>query len=339
MARLGLVLSCYDKVDDTLAHLEIQSFNRRDVPIIIAYMGEADPPPEFHRHHLIRFESPGFASGTLVSLIHAIRAAPGLGIDYLEFRNADDWLFNHDLVHSWHTHLDESGKLAAGYNWFGCGTFNDITMNELFVSVPAFLATADEAEEYIAASDQRYNCEYKMAWWVRRTLSDLAAQFYRLPGREFDPGVGRLIQDYLPLFERKKEALPAGFWERLNDNNRFFNREWQMIGSHNNLSRLVYWTWIRDAVPYAAELERLPHFNRWLVAASSNRPWNSRRPNLSRLGRQDRRYYPIRTQLALPRWVGHGRYPTQSGREYRLRLYKKPPPVPAELAPVVLMDT
>jgi hypothetical protein len=337
MAKLGVVLSCYDKVDDLLAHLDILSFDPDPKPVIICYMGQADPPPEFLRHHLLRFRSPGFTAGTLVSLFHALRLAPSLGLDFLEYRNSDDWLFRHDLPVRWVEHMVENDQWCAGYNWFSSGTFNDITMNECFVSVPRFLETLGAAEEYVRRSDQRYNCEYKMAWWARQTVGDMGRRFYRLPGREIFPGIGWLLHDYVPLFERNGMAVPEGFWERLNSNNRFFNREWQLIGSHLNIPRLMYWSQIRAEVPYADRLERCHHFSRWLWAATNNLTWNSRRPNSSRLVRTSRDDYPVRTLKQLPFRLLTGRYESPAAcREFRVRPGVRPPQVMVD--PAVYLD-
>jgi hypothetical protein len=139
--KLGIVLSCYDKLDDLLAHLDILSFNPYKNPIFIGYMGHEQVPSELKKHHLMQFESPGFTSGTLVTLMHALRMASSMGIDYLVFRNADDWMFDHELVHQWFTHIVNNDILFAGYNWFSVNTFRDFAMNEVFISVPHFMET------------------------------------------------------------------------------------------------------------------------------------------------------------------------------------------------------
>ncbi len=301
MKKLGVVLSCYDKTDDLLAHLDILSFNPHKYPLIIGYMGKDQCPHEFRQHNLLAFESPGFTSGTLVTLVHALRLAPKLDLDYLVFRNSDDWFFNHDLTQQWFEHLVKNNYLCAGYNWFSVGTHHDITMNEVFVSVPEFSATMDKAEKYILESDQRFNCEYKMAWWMRQTLENPDRQFYRLPDREQEPGIGWEVQDIPGVYANRGQEVPTELWTKLEHNNRFFNKKWQMIGSHQNMARYLYYRQIRDDIPYSAELERKYHFNRWMRAALTRGRWNSETYNKSRCERLHRETYPIRTENPLPR--------------------------------------
>lgn len=299
--KCGIILSCYDRVDDLLAHLDILKFNPHGPKIMVAYMHHDEPPAMPDGVELIRLPSPGFTSGPLLSITRGVMRAADLGLDYLTFRNADDWMFNHDMAQEWISHLDRTGLVAAGYNWFTVGTMNDITMNENILKVDAFAPSAATAERYFLRSDQAYNCEYKMAWWVRRvTKSDHGDGFFRLPDREAVPGIGWEAADVPKAYEKFGTNVPVEVWGRLEYNNRFFNRKWQMIGSHDNQSRLFHWRQIRSAVPYAEELEKCHHFGRWLDAATNNLTWNKTEVNESRNTRQ-RRIKPIRTSTQMPR--------------------------------------
>jgi hypothetical protein len=195
--------------------------------------------------------------------------------------------------------MKETCKLAAGYNWFSVGSFRDITMNENIIHVPTFMKTVKWAEEYFLKSDQSYNCEYKMAAWVKKSLSDVEKEFFRLPDREQEPGIGWEIRDIPYVYGRNGESVPMEVLNRLEGNQRFFNRKWQMIGSHDNKDRLAFWLQIRRSVSYTDFLEKEEHFGRWLEAARRGLPWNIEEKNLSRLTRLLREK-PVRTKKFLP---------------------------------------
>lgn len=338
MKKLGVIVSCYDKIDDTLAQLDILSFDPYKRPVIVSYMGYEEPPKEFSNYHLVHFPSPGFTSGPLMSLVHSLRKAHELGLDYVLYRNGDDWFFNHELTEQWFRNVVANDYLCAGYNWFGANNYHDITMNELIISVPHFMETADRAVEYFFSSDQRFTCEYKMAWWVNATLTDMDKQFWRLPDREQEHGVGRLISDVPTMYRAKNKEVPEKIWTELNDNNRFFCRKWQMIGSHLNLARFIYWTMLRDEIPYRAEIENKPHFNRWLRSIAEKKVWNTKINNISRLGRQDRKYYPIRTVKTLPKKLLTGRYAQKFTTEPIKIVQGTLPKPPEGVNPVLYID-
>jgi hypothetical protein len=113
-----------------------------------------------------------------------------------------------------------------------------------------------------------------MPRWVNKTCKDVEREFYRLPGREQEPGIGWERRDLMNAFLAKGLRPPIGFWEELEDNNRFFNKEWQLIGSHDIGNRLWYWRKIRGDVPFGKQLEKDFHFHRFLDAAHTNKPWN-----------------------------------------------------------------
>lgn len=338
MKKLGIVVSCYDKIDDTLAQLDILSFNSYNRPIIVSYMGYEEPPAEFCNYNLVSFPSPGFTSGPLMSLVHAVRKASDMGLDYIVYRNGDDWFFKHELTEEWFHHIVKNNYLCAGYNWFGSNNYYDITMNELFISVPHFLETANRAVKYFFSSDQRFTCEYKMAWWVRESLQNMDTQFWRLPDREQTHGVGRLISDVPTMYKSKGKEITPEIWKSLNDNNRFFCRKWQMIGSHYNIARFVYWTMLKDEIPYRKELEKKQHFNRWLRSIAEKKQWNAKIKNISRLERQDRKFYPVRTIKNIPKRLLTGRYSNISAPKSLTIVKSEHPTHPEGINPVLYMD-
>jgi hypothetical protein len=59
--KFGIVLSCYDKVDDLLVHLDILKFNRLAPKIAVIYMHHDQPPVMPRGVELITMPSPGFS--------------------------------------------------------------------------------------------------------------------------------------------------------------------------------------------------------------------------------------------------------------------------------------
>ena len=279
--KTGVILSCYDKVDDLLVQTEILRFANYGPKTIVVYMHEDDPPAMPKNVDFVRIQSPGFRSGPLLSLTAGLRRAADLGLDYVIYRNADDWFFNHNLTSQWLNYMAQTNKIAAGYSWLEVDSFSDIAMNENILSVASFMTDIDEAEKVFAIQDGA-NCETKMAWWVRKTLMD-KDKFFRLPGREQQPGIGWHINDAPDICKQRKIMVPD-MWRTFPTNNRFFNQEWQMIGSHDNASRNYYWQVIRNVVPYRSQLEEGPHFRRWLLATRYFMPWNKQEVNWSRIG-------------------------------------------------------
>jgi len=301
--NFGIVLSCYDKVDDLLAHLDILKFNRRKPKIMVAYL-HPDKPPRLPKNvDLLRITSPGFTAGTLVSLTVAMRHAANLGLDYLVYRNADDWLFNHDLANGWIDHMEATGKLAAGYNWFGIGGFDEFSMNENIFSVRHFVPSALAAEKRFLAISRFTGCEHNLPWWIKHVLTNLEEQFFRLPDREQEPGIGWEMAQIQMAWEQKfRETMPQEHWKLLEDNQRFFNKKWQMIGSHDNTSRKHFYDRIRSDIAYADKLEKCRHFGRWLRAAEAGLSWNKPGTNHSRHNLIFAKK-KVRTQKAMPKKV------------------------------------
>jgi hypothetical protein len=229
---------------------------------------------EINQYNHKRIQSFGHYIGPLLSAIEGIRVAHELGCKYAVYKNCDDILYNYNFEQENFNKLENDNYLCAGYNWLNVGTYHDITLNQVYFNVPAFEKTANDAEAYFLRSAKNFLCEYKMARWVKNTCPDIKNQFYRLPGREQEPGIGWERKDIYGAFASKSMNIPVGFWEKLEKNNRFFNHKWQMIGSHDNASRLIYWRKIRGEVPYSRKIEKDKHFTRFLESTRTNKQWN-----------------------------------------------------------------
>lgn len=248
LSKCGIILAVHNRIDDLLANLDILKFYPEVEKIIVC----SRPLPDYHRQELsdyrVKFiDGKNRGLGPLLSLTNGLRMLQHL--DVVCYRNADDWLFNHDFTRSI---FDKMKYYAcAGYSWFGVNTINDFTMNELFLRVKEFTQTIEYAEHYFLHSRPWY-CEYKIAKWINHTTSSL----YRIPGREQEPGIGYIYDS--------SNHNP--------DNNRWFNRSWQLIGEHDNNERMQYYLSIRESIPYHQELEKEKHFARWLTADTWNLP-------------------------------------------------------------------
>lgn len=274
--KVGFLLSVYNKIDDLMAHLEMFKYYPFEHEIIIVHMMDLPPSymEEIAKYHVVQIEGYGHYIGPLLSAVAGVRKAYELGLDYVVYRNADDWLFNYDFEQQNFERMKNEGYLCGGYNWLNVGTFHDITLNQLYFHAPSFYKTSFDAESYFKRSPRDFLCEYKMARWLKRTCNHLDRQFYRLPGREQEPGVGWERKDIYNAFLSKHMQIPVGYWERLENNNRFFNYKWQMIGSHDVVARSNYWRKIRSVVKYGKKIEKDKHFIRFLDAARNGTQWN-----------------------------------------------------------------
>lgn len=275
--KIGFIIACHNKIDDLMVHLEMFKYYPFEHQIIIIHtMDYEDKYMEvINKHHHQRIEGYGHYIGPLLCAVAGVRKAHELNLDYVVFRNADDQLFNYNFELTNFNKLKNEGYLCGGYNWLNVETYHDITLNQVYFNIPAFHATADDAEAYFKRSSPEFLCEYKMARWIKKTCSRLNKEFYRLPGREQEPGIGWERKDIYGAFRSKHLQIPIGFWEHLENNNRFFNLEWQLIGSHDIGSRLNYWRKIRSQVSYGKQIERNYHFARFIDAARDRKKsWN-----------------------------------------------------------------
>lgn len=267
--KFAFLLSVFNKVDDLLAHLDILKYCPIEHEVIIAYLHKDMPLTGLENYHCIYVESTGFHSGTLLSLVAGVRKAHEMGIDVLCYRNADDWLFNYELTASV---LDEMKTHdCAAYNWFSTESREEFAMNELFVRVDKFAPTADKFEKFFYNSDKKVLCEWKIAKWI----NDTTDKIYRIPGRERNPGIGHeagiIRWYYRNVF---KQQVPLELWEQYEVNNRYYNKEWQLIGSHDNRQRYLYWNRLKTDVVYSDQLCAEYNFSRWLTAAKNGSDWN-----------------------------------------------------------------
>lgn len=273
--KIGFILACHNRVDDLLLHLETFKYCPFNHEIIIIHTMDYDEiyMKEIKKYHHVRIEGYGHYIGPLLCATAGVRKAAELGLDYCVFRNADDILYNFSFEQDNFNKMSE-GYLCGGYNWLNVGTYYDITLNQVYFDVSAFGQTVDDAEAYFKRSPPGYLCEYKLPRWVKRTCPNIEKQFYRLPNREQEPGIGWERKDIPNAFAAKKIKMPLGFWEKLENNNRFFNLKWQLIGSHDVGARLNYWRKIRKLVSYGKQIEKEHHFCKFLDCARSGKPWN-----------------------------------------------------------------
>lgn len=277
--KIGFIVSAYDRTDDLLAHTDILKFFPADHEVIPVWMHKQSPPefveaiskfPHAHQCDGVRF-----MIGPLLALLSGLRVAARLGLDYVLYRNGDDWMFNHARVMETAALMRREGKLAAGYSWLATGSPMELAMNELYLDVKEFAPRVDEADALFRKLSDTLPCEPKVMRWISKALGERRQEaFYRLPGREKWPGIGHFyvggIPKALELTEQERTALLDG----AGDNNRFFNREWMLIGSHDNAERYDYYRSLRDAITYADQLEMEPHFARWLEASRTGGQWN-----------------------------------------------------------------
>jgi hypothetical protein len=215
-----------------------------------------------------------FNIGPLMGLCSGLRKANELGLDYVVYRNGDDWMFNHEMCYNNFKFMQENNKKVAAYNWLTVGTMVEFALNEMILHVPTFMSTIEDAEHYFRLSSNKFLCELKMSRWIKRTLEDIDNEFYRLPNREQEPGIGYEKETLPEIFNIQGKVMPPDIWKWQENNTRFFNREWQLIGSHNNYQRYIYYHKIRKDIPYADELEKEEHFARWIYSVQNAKEWN-----------------------------------------------------------------
>lgn len=261
--KIGIILTTYDRIDDCLVHLEILKYLPFPYEVIPIWM-KKDSPNYFleeiskypHAHYC---DGISFRTGPLLALISGLKKAKELNLDVVIYRNGDDWLFNNQFVLD---NLKQMEKyLMAGYNWLGCNEMYEFALNELYLNVNAFYNTLHSIEVML---EQQTNvlCEFKFAKWARKATQK---NIYKIPGREMSPGVGN-EDSHL----RRLGITDKAVWEERKINNRFFNKKWQLIGSHDNVERKKYYRSIRNDINYHLSLEEEKHFKRWLKESKWN---------------------------------------------------------------------
>lgn len=271
MMKTAVGIGVHDRMDDMDAHLDIMSFAPEFTTITVCSNPET---PATHlerwaaRSTLVRIQPSGFFVGPLMAFAAALEMASTSGCDYLVYRNADDWLFNHKSVSERLSAMKENGLLFAGYNWLTYRSNREFAMNEITVHVPSFMSCRNRMVSYFKKSSPHMLCEFKMARWA--SIAVTGDKMLRLADREHELGVGNEWELLGQLAALHKKELPS----TLADNHRFFNREWQMIGHHDQEGRLRCYDSIKKNIPYRADLEMMPEFRRWLLAARRKLPWN-----------------------------------------------------------------
>jgi len=275
--KTSIVLAVHDRIDDLDAHLDILDFAPNDWAKIIIWTHPETPPERVKAwtdrvDKVIKIEGINFSIGPLLAFTEGLRVSHKLGCDYSIYRNADDWLLNHDSVSERIKAVSDNGFLFAGYNWVSSGSMKEFALNEVTCHVPTFAPHVDAMDANFANSSVHMLCEFKLARWVNRLVD--SSKFLRLLDRERSPGVGHDLMT-LALAETKKKAkLPENWQEKWINNHRFFHKGWQLIGSHSQSERYELYKKIRNEVKYRDELETKPEFRRWILAAQKNLPWN-----------------------------------------------------------------
>ena len=271
MDKIGIIISNYNKWDDFGGHAEILDFYPFNFERILVHMTDIPEWIEADKFHKVRINGVGHHIGPLLSLIAGIRKAKQLGLKYVVYRNSDDWLFNYDFEIMNFKMMEKNNYLYGGYNWLSENTFHDLTLNQLYLNVDEFYKTVDEAEDYFLKSKRTVLCEIKMMKWA--VLSCGTHRFYRLPYRESSPGVGYFTDDILYYYGQTKQ-IDNKIIKSLEKNNRFYNEEWQLIGSHDLNHRIESWQKLKMKVDYSEEIESKPFFQKMIYSYNNSLPWN-----------------------------------------------------------------
>lgn len=266
---VGIILSTHSRTGDALAHLDVISCYRFEVEVIPVYMRK-DSPEKFLRvmeeRNAIYLECSRFTLGPLLSLCRGIKRAKEMGLRYVLYRNSDDILFNDMFVAEMYAVMEKNNYLFAGYNWLTFKNYSEFSLNECWCNVDSFYPHLDAVEQYFRQESNSVVCELKLPKLVNLATKFDNSRIYKMPDREQEFGVG-YEDETLQL--GKGILVERGFdWDRLmrerEDNTRFFNRKWQMIGSHDNEERHRYYRQIRGDIPYRDELESRENFSHWL---------------------------------------------------------------------------
>lgn len=276
MKKTAIGIGVHERIDDMDAHLDIMSFAPELTRITVC--SNPQTPKSYLdrwalRSTLVEIAPSGFYIGPLMALAAALEAADSAGCDYLVYRNADDWMFNHQLVFDRVKAMRDMGFLFAGYNWLTYQGHHEFAINEITVHVPSFMSCRERMVHYFNKSSAHLLCEFKMARWA--ALAVPRDKILRLADREQEYGVGNELE----LLNHIAATLGKKIPDDVRNNHRFFNRQWQMLGHHDQEGRLKAYDLIKDEIPYRHELEMMPEFRRWLLAARRNLPWNAGVPN------------------------------------------------------------
>jgi hypothetical protein len=272
---IGIILSTHSRTDDLLLHMDVIKSYRLDLDIIPLYLRKDSPD-----YFIKKVEASGgeyldgvsFVMGTLISLCRGIRIAKQRGLKWVIYRNADDILHNDNFIAETYAIMEKNNYLCAGYNWLTCNSFIEFAFNENWFLVDAAIEHLDEVEKYFIGRTKGLFCELKLPKLINMVIGFNGNRFYRLPDREQVLGVG-YEEDSLDMIRTRTGNVID--WEKLKEdrkiNNRFFNKKWQMIGSHSNKERHMYFNQIKNDIGYLEELKTREDFIRW---SKNEGDWN-----------------------------------------------------------------
>lgn len=281
--KIGFIISCHNKVDDLMVHLEILKYYPFDKEIIICHSMDYEDKymNEISKYHHKKIESNNFHVGTLLCLLEGMKLAKTLKLDYIVYNNCDDWCFNYKFVQDNFSIM--SDYKAGGYNWFSVNTYDDFAMNHLYLHVPSFnnldkvdflnSRFAKEFKQKFMSPSGEILCEFKLSKWIMDNIEE--NEFYRIPNRERNPGIGHDRSALAYIYNKMLNMpIPESILFGYNDNNRWFNLEWQMICSHSNITRYGMWQYIKPNVSFAKKIEKDRYFKKWLKVSSTGGDWN-----------------------------------------------------------------
>jgi hypothetical protein len=247
-SKLCFILACHDKIVETLAHLDILKYNPIVQGIIVIHSGHHYLGNNIYNYPYFKVPPVGYGVGAFLALVKGLREAKKLNYTHAHFSNGDDWMLNTTLSEETYKKLFMHYK-ACGYNWLSYNCYADIALNEFFVDLSVFSDPVLEEYEKNASRGQMPGgaCEVALVKLLERS-GVTHERFYHIPGREMQVHMGVGYQ--------------AGFQ---NLNNRWFNEEWQLIGSHHQEWRKRYYNKIRNSIPYHEELEKERFFGGWFT--------------------------------------------------------------------------
>lgn len=276
--KITLCLAVHDRVDDLDAHLAILDFSPEWRKIIIC--SNQNLPDNYKKkwekkYELYFIKETSFQIGPLMAFTEGIRRS--LDSQYMIYRNADDWLFNHKTVSNRLKLMISNDLDFAGYNWLTSDSWLEYAMNELTIKVDCIKEHVNRMENSFLNSSLDLLCEFKIARWIN--LCTKENKRLKLKERERDPAVGYELEILLEKAKAGIIKLPENWQFEWGNNNRYFHRQWQMIGSHDQNQRFELYKFIKPEISYCKELEENVDFKRWIAISEKKLPWNMKSPS------------------------------------------------------------
>lgn len=233
--KLCFLLGCHNRETELWPHLDILKYGLVQDHILV-YSGTHDIKNSIR----IKEGNPG----ALLAFLYGLREAIKRKYDGVCYRNTDDWVFKQDLVYHRFKLLKTYDLI--GYNWYNENSFDNITMNELYLRTDAYSNINIENLISHIYRNSGTNCEYFAASILRPDKK----RFFRLSGRENAHGIGNSFA--------------------ASENYRWFNKEWQLITSHNPIERWKHYNAIKSNIPYVDSLEKCENFSRWATVGNES---------------------------------------------------------------------